>query len=86
MQVIGHTPLEGDPDFRVAQNTWNIDTGAYRGNQRSALRISATGSVLELIGVPTVEKTILAPASKWVSLRPSLFYSLVFFANDCFRY
>ncbi|MFN4770149.1 MAG: metallophosphoesterase family protein [Candidatus Kapaibacterium sp.] len=55
IQVIGHTPVDGEPDFRDAENAWNIDTGAYRGNALSALRIDASGRVKEIISVPTVD-------------------------------
>ena len=56
MQVIGHTPIDGEPDYREAENTWNIDTGAYRGKFLSALRISSEGKVLDIICVPTIDK------------------------------
>jgi serine/threonine protein phosphatase 1 len=55
IQVIGHTPVDGEPDFRDAENAWNIDTGAYRGNALSALRIDASGKVMEIISVPTAD-------------------------------
>ena len=56
MQIVGHTPIEGDPEFVDAENKWNIDTGAYRGHALSALRISNTGRILELIRIPTAAK------------------------------
>lgn len=53
VQVIGHTPLAGKPYFRTEENVWNIDTGAYRGNCLSALRISIEGTLIETICLPT---------------------------------
>lgn len=52
VQVIGHTP-QARISFREAENAWNVDTGAYRGQALSALRLNAQGEVLEQISVST---------------------------------
>lgn len=52
LQVIGHTPCTS-PEFREAENVWNIDTGAYKGNCLSAIRIGVAGNVIEILSVPT---------------------------------
>ena len=54
LQVIGHTPLEtGEPDFREAENCWNIDTAAVFGLNLTALHLAMDGTVLETFIVPT---------------------------------
>ena len=53
LQVIGHTPLSSNPEFRLEENVWNVDTGAYRGNALSALRINSSAKVLDIISIPT---------------------------------
>ncbi|MCD6069441.1 MAG: hypothetical protein K0S33_4267 [Bacteroidetes bacterium] len=54
LQIYGHTPIKsGKPKYDEVSNSWNIDTGAYRGKNLSALRLSAEGKVLEIISVPT---------------------------------
>ena len=53
LQIIGHTPLAGKPEYRSAENVWNIDTGAYRGNTLTAIRINSVAKVVDIISVPT---------------------------------
>lgn len=53
LQVIGHTPTEGEPCFIQDKNYWNIDTGAMLGRSLTALRISNDGIVQEVISIPT---------------------------------
>ncbi len=54
MQVIGHTPREtGEPEFREAENCWNIDTGAVFGLNLTALHLSLEGTVLETFILPS---------------------------------
>ncbi|MBX7154876.1 MAG: metallophosphoesterase [Bacteriodetes bacterium] len=53
VQIIGHTPLPSKPEYRKTENVWNIDTGAYRGNTLTGLRLSEHGDVLETIQLPT---------------------------------
>ncbi len=52
MQIIGHTPCKS-PEFREAENVWNIDTGVYKGNSLSAIRIGSAGNVMDIISIPT---------------------------------
>lgn len=60
LQVFGHTPLKsGKPEFDEESNSWNIDTGAYRGKALSALRINEQGKVAETIVVPTFQDDIM---------------------------
>ena len=59
-QVIGHTPIESDkPTFFSESNCWNIDTGAYKGNGLSALRLNEKGEMLAYYFVPTHPKDII---------------------------
>ncbi len=59
LQVIGHTPLsEGVPRYTEDSNSWNIDTGAYRGINLSAIRLSSKGDLLEKIVIPTDERDL----------------------------
>ncbi|MFY8001010.1 MAG: metallophosphoesterase family protein [Candidatus Kapaibacteriota bacterium] len=54
LQVIGHTPLEtGEPEFREAENCWNIDTAAVFGVNLTALHLALDGTVLETFTVPS---------------------------------
>lgn len=54
VQVIGHTPREtGEPEFREAENCWNIDTAAVFGLNLTALHLSLEGTVLETFILPT---------------------------------
>ncbi|WP_289140672.1 metallophosphoesterase family protein [uncultured Brevibacillus sp.] len=50
LQVIGHTPCKtGQPKYDELSHSWNIDTGAYQCIALSALRLTPTGHVLEII-------------------------------------
>ena len=62
LQVIGHTPLKGKPEFRPDENAWNVDTGAYKGNALSAIRVSAKGEIMDIISLPTVNKDYIVNA------------------------
>lgn len=54
LQVIGHTPLvDGRPEFQSSSNSWNIDTGAYKGNCLTGIKLKNDGSFLEAISIPT---------------------------------
>lgn len=53
LQIIGHTPTTGTPEFDAATNVLNIDTGACYGRGLSAVRISAAGQLLDTIFVST---------------------------------
>ncbi len=52
LQVIGHTPC-AKPEFREAENVWNVDTGVYKGNGLSAIRVGVAGNVMDIITIPT---------------------------------
>ncbi|GIO04530.1 serine/threonine protein phosphatase [Brevibacillus reuszeri] len=50
LQVIGHTPCKsGHPEYSEVSHSWNIDTAAYQNIALSALRLSTTGHVLEIV-------------------------------------
>jgi serine/threonine protein phosphatase 1 len=54
VQVIGHTPRKtGEPEFREAENCWNIDTGAVFGLNLTGLHLASDGTVLEVFMMPT---------------------------------
>ncbi len=54
LQVIGHTPIaNGKPDFTSSSNSWNIDTGAYRGSCLTGLKLKNDGTYLKTISIPT---------------------------------
>lgn len=56
LQVVGHTPTDsGKPEIDAVANVIYLDTGAAHGLGLTALRMSATGQVLETIVVPTHE-------------------------------
>lgn len=54
LQIAGHVvqPL-GKPTYVPRENAWHIDTGAYLGMKLSAVRISYTGQLLQVITVDT---------------------------------
>jgi serine/threonine protein phosphatase 1 len=59
-QVIGHTPLNnGKPSYSAASNSWNIDTGAYKGICLTGLKLDHRGAYIETISVPTKEEDLL---------------------------
>lgn len=51
IQVVGHTP-NPEPYFDAESNTWYIDTGACFGGMLTALRLTPTGEVLNIIKLP----------------------------------
>ena len=54
MQIIGHTPLmNGQPKYTPEYNSWNIDTGAYKGISLSGIKLKNDGTYLETISIPT---------------------------------
>ncbi len=54
LQVVGHTPTDdGHPSFDAATQTLYLDTGAYRPQALTGVRLSATAEVLEIISLPT---------------------------------
>ncbi|MCH7401083.1 metallophosphoesterase [Belliella kenyensis] len=54
VQIIGHTPLTSEhPQYYPESNTWNIDTGAYKGNYLSGIKLEDDGTLIELISIPT---------------------------------
>lgn len=56
-QIIGHTPLNnGMPAYSIESNSWNIDTGAYRGICLSGMKFDENGKFLETISIPTKEQ------------------------------
>ncbi len=61
LQVIGHTPLSGSkPEFTELSNTWNIDTGAYKGNYLTGIKLKKDGTLLEVITIPTDPRDLSA--------------------------
>ncbi|MFD2037303.1 metallophosphoesterase family protein [Belliella marina] len=59
LQVIGHTPLlDGKPEYQSQSNSWNIDTGAYKGNCLTGIKLKKDGTFLESISIPTDPKDI----------------------------
>lgn len=54
LQIIGHTPRwDGIPSFNPASNSWNIDTGAYKGVCLTGIRLGDDGTFIETVSVPT---------------------------------
>ncbi|MCH7413592.1 serine/threonine protein phosphatase [Belliella sp. R4-6] len=65
IQVIGHTPLvDGRPEFQSSSNSWNIDTGAYKGNCLTGIKLNNDGTFLEVISIPTDPKDIDNPSNQ----------------------
>lgn len=59
LQVIGHTPRwDGKPEYNFTSNSWNIDTGAYRGICLTGIKLKKDGTFLEVISVPTDQRDI----------------------------
>lgn len=57
-QVVGHTIIkEGRPLFSSRENAWYIDTGAWLGQQLSALLFRESGRP-QVITVPTLEQDL----------------------------
>ncbi|WP_442602251.1 metallophosphoesterase family protein [Paenibacillus sp. KN14-4R] len=54
LQIIGHTPCpSGKPEYDRSAHAWNIDTGAYKPNGLSALKVTPDGEVIEIVHLPT---------------------------------
>lgn len=51
LQVVGHTP-KAEPQFDAESKTWYVDTGACLGGSLTALRLTPTGEILEIITLP----------------------------------
>ncbi|MBD8488156.1 metallophosphoesterase [Echinicola sp. CAU 1574] len=59
IQVIGHTPQQnGKANFTTSSQSWNIDTGAYRGICLTGLKLRENGDFLEEINIPTDERDL----------------------------
>ncbi|MDN3668478.1 metallophosphoesterase [Echinicola jeungdonensis] len=59
MQVIGHTPLpKGKAAYDPHSNSWNIDTGAYRGVCLTGIKLDEKGHFLKEINIPTAEQDL----------------------------
>lgn len=59
LQVIGHTPIAGSKaEFHEASNSWNIDTGAYKGNYLTGIKLNKDGTLIETITIPTDPRDI----------------------------
>lgn len=59
LQVVGHTPTNsGEPEPDLTANAIYLDTGAAMGLGLTALRLSETGEVLEIVAVHTVPEDI----------------------------
>lgn len=58
-QVIGHTPHKNrKPLFMEESNCWNVDTGAYLGNNLSAIKLSEKGELIDMFSVKTLSADI----------------------------
>jgi len=54
-QIIGHTPLpNGKPSYTSESNSWNIDTGAYKGTCLTGIKIDPKGKFINYYSVPTM--------------------------------
>jgi len=59
-QIIGHTPLNsGKPSYTAESNSWNIDTGAYKGICLTGIKLDNRGKFLEQFSIPTKEADLL---------------------------
>jgi serine/threonine protein phosphatase 1 len=60
LQVIGHTPQkDGIAKYTEASNSWNIDTGAFRGLFLTGIKLEDDGTFIELISIPTKSTDLL---------------------------
>ena len=60
LQVVGHTPMQqGEPVFDRKSNALYIDTGAVFGNNLTAVRLSPTGKMLDIIMIPVFPEDIM---------------------------
>ncbi|MBH8571027.1 serine/threonine protein phosphatase [Microvirga sp. STS02] len=70
LQVVGHTPMDdGEPIHDPDSHTMYIDTGAVFGRNLTALRLSPTGDVLDIIMLP-VNPDDLPDKSRYSHLTP----------------
>jgi serine/threonine protein phosphatase 1 len=59
-QIIGHTPLnDGKPSYNAKSDSWNIDTGAYKGICLTGIKLNHKGQFLEHYSIPTHEADLL---------------------------
>ncbi|MCH2045219.1 MAG: metallophosphoesterase [Saprospiraceae bacterium] len=56
-QIVGHTPTTGDPKL-VEGHYLNIDTGAFKGQALSGVKITREAKILELISELTIMEDI----------------------------
>lgn len=60
VQIIGHTPLNtGKPSYSSESNSWNIDTGAYKGICLSGIKLNNQGKFLDYFSIPTHNEDLL---------------------------
>lgn len=60
LQVVGHTPTDdGRPSFDTATQTLYLDTGVYRAQSLTGVRLSVTAEILEIISLPTDPRDLL---------------------------
>jgi serine/threonine protein phosphatase 1 len=53
-QIIGHTPIkEGIPIYNSETHSWNIDTGAYKGQCLTGLKFDKNGNFIKHISINT---------------------------------
>ncbi len=59
LQIIGHTPLkDGLPAYNGESNSWNIDTGAYKGQGLTGLKFDKHGLLTNRISITTENSDI----------------------------
>jgi serine/threonine protein phosphatase 1 len=59
IQIIGHTPLtDGKPAYDAQSNSWNIDTGAYKGICLTGIKLNRLGNIIQTISIPTDQRDI----------------------------
>lgn len=59
IQIHGHTPLKArKPEFNEDSQSWNIDTGAAYGYGLTALRLSASGKLIEIVHIETDQRDL----------------------------
>ncbi|GCD79663.1 metallophosphoesterase [Schleiferia thermophila] len=67
LQVVGHVVQPAfTPTYVPRENAWHIDTGAYLGQRLSALRITYTGELLEVIQVDTDKRDLIGAPSTYL--------------------
>jgi len=58
MQVIGHTPTNGVPIYEERIPYCNVDTGAFKGQFLSGVKLTPKGEVIEFVQVLTDNRDI----------------------------